>query len=420
MPQQDDAFRTLADNVLSGIRQYERLVVPTVTDAPIVSLVNQLINEAIESDASDIHIEPVNQLIRIRLRIDGELSEWHQPLPAQMQAVLISRIKIMSQLNTTEHRLPQDGRISYPYHDHNVDIRVSTMPVMGGEKLVLRLLNGSQQLKAIAELDLSAPNETLFRRWSHMPYGLIASCGPVNSGKTTSLYAALNELNSIHKNIVTIEDPIEYSLSGVNQIQVNTKMELTFAAGLRSILRQDPDIIMVGEIRDEETAEIAIRAALTGRLLFTTLHTGDAVGSIFRLLDMGIMPYLLSAALIGIVAQRLVRRLCPQCRELYTVESSSPEAVLLGRHFYPGIQLYHARGCEICHHTGYRGRLAIHELLPVSDILRAAILQRQDLPTFRKLTAATGMTSLLDDGIEKSIAGLTTIQEVRRTIYGEF
>jgi len=420
MPQQDDAFRTLADNVLSGIRQYERLVVPTVTDAPIVSLVNQLINEAIESDASDIHIEPVNQLIRIRLRIDGELSEWHQPLPAQMQAVLISRIKIMSQLNTTEHRLPQDGRISYPYHDHNVDIRVSTMPVMGGEKLVLRLLNGSQQLKAIAELDLSAPNETLFRRWSHMPYGLIASCGPVNSGKTTSLYAALNELNSIHKNIVTIEDPIEYSLSGVNQIQVNTKMELTFAAGLRSILRQDPDIIMVGEIRDEETAEIAIRAALTGRLLFTTLHTGDAVGSIFRLLDMGIMPYLLSAALIGIVAQRLVRRLCPQCRELYTVESSSPEAVLLGRHFYPGIQLYHARGCEICHHTGYRGRLAIHELLPVSDTLRAAILQRQDLPTFRKLTAATGMTSLLDDGIEKSIAGLTTIQEVRRTIYGEF
>ncbi len=177
---------------------------------------------------------------------------------------------------------------------------------------------------------------------------------------------------------------------------------------------------MVGEIRDEETAEIAIRAALTGRLLFTTLHTGDAVGSIFRLLDMGIMPYLLSAALIGIVAQRLVRRLCPQCRELYTVESSSPEAVLLGRHFYPGIQLYHARGCEICHHTGYRGRLAIHELLPVSDTLRAAILQRQDLPTFRKLTAATGMTSLLDDGIEKSIAGLTTIQEVRRTIYGEF
>jgi len=420
MPQQDDAFRTLADNVLSGIRQYERLVVPTVTDAPIVSLVNQLINEAIESDASDIHIEPVNQLIRIRLRIDGELSEWHQPLPAQMQAVLISRIKIMSQLNTTEHRLPQDGRISYPYHDHNVDIRVSTMPVMGGEKLVLRLLNGSQQLKAIAELDLSAPNEALFRRWSHMPYGLIASCGPVNSGKTTSLYAALNELNSIYKNIVTIEDPIEYSLSGVNQIQVNTKMELTFAAGLRSILRQDPDIIMVGEIRDEETAEIAIRAALTGRLLFTTLHTGDAVGAIFRLLDMGIMPYLLSAALIGIVAQRLVRRLCPQCRELYTVETSSPEAVLLGRHFYPGIQLYHARGCEICHHTGYRGRLAIHELLPVSDTLRAAILQRQDLPTFRKLTAATGMTSLLDDGIKKSIAGLTTIQEVRRTIYGEF
>ena len=194
MPQQDDAFRTLADNVLSGIRQYERLVVPTVTDAPIVSLVNQLINEAIESNASDIHIEPVNQLIRIRLRIDGELSEWHQPLPAQMQAVLISRIKIMSQLNTTEHRLPQDGRISYPYHAHTVDIRVSTMPVMGGEKLVLRLLNGSQQLKAIAELDLSTSNETLFRRWSHMPYGLIASCGPVNSGKTTSLYAALNEL----------------------------------------------------------------------------------------------------------------------------------------------------------------------------------------------------------------------------------
>ena len=420
MPPKDDTFRTLADNVLSGIRQYERLVVPTVTDAPIVSLVNQLINEAIESNASDIHIEPVNQLIRIRLRIDGELSEWHQPLPAQMQAVLISRIKIMSQLNTTEHRLPQDGRISYPYHAHTVDIRVSTMPVMGGEKLVLRLLNGSQQLKAIAELDLSTSNETLFRRWSHMPYGLIASCGPVNSGKTTSLYAALNELNSIHKNIVTIEDPIEYSLTGVNQIQVNAKMELTFAAGLRSILRQDPDIIMVGEIRDEETAEIAIRAALTGRLLFTTLHTGDAVGAIFRLLDMGIMPYLLSASLIGIVAQRLVRRLCPQCREIYTVETASPEAVLLGRHFYPGIQLYHACGCDICHHTGYRGRLAIHELLPVSDNLRAAILQRSDLPTFRRLTAAMGLTSLLDDGIEKSIAGLTTIQEVRRMIYGEF
>lgn len=416
-----ESFQVLTASVLSGIYQHERAsVLPTVTDAPIVALVNHMIDEAIENHASDIHIEPIHEGIRIRMRIDGELFEWQKPLPLPMQAVLTARIKIMSQLDTTEHRLPQDGRISYKYKSEAVDIRVSTMPVMDGEKIVLRLLNGSRQLMKIAELDFSPRNEALFQRWSHMPYGLITACGPVNSGKTTSLYAALSELNTIRKNIVTIEDPIEYSLAGVNQIQVNSKINLTFAKGLRSTLRQDPDIIMVGEIRDEETAEIAIRAALTGRLLFTTLHTGDAVGAIFRLLDMGIVPYLLSASLIGIVAQRLVRRLCPACRKAYFVEEGSAEAIQLGKYFRPGIKLYQAIGCDACNCTGYKGRIAIHELLPITDALRTAIIKRQDLPAFRELAVESGMVSLFEDGIEKSIAGLTTLQEVRRIIYGEF
>ena len=324
-------IQKLIEQSLWGARQNQNTsrAAPNVSSAPIVTLVDRIIQSALALRASDIHLDPAENQVRVRLRIDGRLSELPPALPLELKDILLARIKVMAQLDTTVHHLPLDGRITYPFHDGSIDIRVSTMPVLDGEKIVLRLLNREQHLRTLEELDFSPANMTLFRRWCHAPYGLILNVGPVNSGKTTSLYAALNLLNSPEKNIVTIEDPVEYYLPGINQVQVNTKVGLSFARGLRALLRQDPDICMVGEIRDEETAEIAVRAALTGRLLFTTLHTGNAAGAVFRLLDMGIRSYFLSAALLGITAQRLVRRLCPVCREEYEIPAESPEAVFL-------------------------------------------------------------------------------------------
>lgn len=393
---------------------------PTVTNAPVVNLVNQIIINAIEMNASDIHIEPVNNIIRIRIRIDGVLQELCEPLPIKLLSFIVSRLKIMSKINSIEYRIPQDGRITFPYHGREIDIRVSTMPLIDGEKIVLRLLNLSHSLLNIDELDFSPENEQMFRSWCHKPYGLILNVGPVNSGKTTTLYAAIAELNSPSRNIVTIEDPVEYHLSGINQIQVNPKVNLTFSNGLRSVLRQDPDIVMLGEIRDEETAEIAIRAALTGHLFFTTLHTGDAVGAVFRLLDMKVVPYLLAASLIGIMGQRLVRRLCPFCAEKYIVSQNSPDSALLGDTYSPEMEFKRAVGCEKCNNTGYKGRIAIHELLPITDKLRSAILERQDLHSFEKLALDENMHSLLSDGIAKALAGKTTLSEIRRVIYGDY
>ena len=394
--------------------------VPTVTNAPVVSLVNRIIEDALAQNASDIHLEPVGNAIRIRMRIDGMLQELHPQLPQKLLPLISGRIKIISKINTVESRLPQDGRITYPYKGRNIDIRVSTLPIINGEKFVLRLLDVSHNLRSISELDYSAENEQLFRSWCHKPYGLILNVGPVNSGKTTTLYAALNELDSPSRNIITIEDPVEYYLPGINQIQVNEKIHLSFAKGLRAILRQDPDVVMLGEIRDEETAEIAIRAALTGHLLFTTLHTSDAAGAVFRLLDMGVAPYLLSASLIGITAQRLVRRICPYCAEKYKVSPDSNEYAFLSAAGYKASELWHAAGCEHCNHSGYLGRIALQELLPLTRVLRDAIIKKLDRSSFEALSLKEGLKPLLSDGIEKAISGKTTLSEVRRVLYGDF
>ena len=420
-PDTQNHLQKLVAQSLLGARQSGNInrEAPNVSAAPIVTLVDHVIQTALALGASDIHIEPVADHVRIRLRIDGVLSEMPPPLPMELKDVLLARIKVMAHLDTTIHNLPQDGRITYRYQDTAVDVRVSTMPVMDGEKIVLRLLGGGLRLRRTEELDLSPKNLSLFQRWCHAPYGLILHVGPVNSGKTTSLYAALHLLNVPEKNIVTIEDPVEYYLPGVNQVQVNTKAGLTFATGLRSLLRQDPDICMVGEIRDEETAEIAVRAALTGRLLFTTLHTGRAAGAVFRLLDMGIKPYFLGAALLGICAQRLVRRLCPACREEYEIVPKSREAVFLGEEYRPGQMAFRARGCEKCRGTGYRGRLAIHELLPFSETIQAAVTAGEKLRVIEETAIREGMVSLHRDGIQKALAGQTTLEEIKRGLYGD-
>ena len=412
--------KTLIENSMLGLRASSPSAngAVTISSAPVVALVDHLINDALNMNASDIHLEPTDSEAQIRLRVDGILHKYPHTIPLKLFPNIVGRIKIMSGMNTFDNRLPQDGRITFQYEGQPVDIRVSIMPLMNGEKVVMRLLNSSHKLLNISELDFSADNEQLFRSWYHKPNGLILNVGPVNSGKTTTLYAALAELNDISRNIVTIEDPVEYHLSGINQIQINEKIDFTFIKALRAILRQDPNIVMLGEIRDEETAEIAIRAALTGHLLFTTLHTGDAVGAVFRLLDMGVLPYLLSASLIGIMAQRLVRRLCPHCCEKYTVTANSPDAAILGQYYSPETILYTAKGCDKCHHTGYSGQIAIHELLPIDDNMRSAINNRIDRRSFEQLAATTNFKSLIEDGIEKALQGKTTLDEIRRVLFG--
>ena len=387
---------------------------PSEGAAPVVALTDAIIREALEMDASDIHIEPMKDRLRVRYRIDGMLREIYGKLPLKLKDVLLSRLKIMAKLDTTERRLPQDGRIAFEADGGPVDVRISTMPVILGETAVLRLLSGARRLLHLEELGFSPENRKMCEDWCHRPSGLILNCGPVNSGKTTTLYAALNELNTMDKNIVTIEDPVEYFLPGINQIQVGTDTKMTFARGVRSLMRQDFDVGMVGEIRDEETAEIAVRAAMTGRLLFSTLHTGSAVGAVFRMLDMGVKPYLLAAALLGIMAQRLVRRLCPACREEY--EADEDEARFLAVHGHGNRRLFRSRGCEKCRGTGYSGRMAIHELLTAGPAVQRAIADEDS--DLERLAKETGMASLAEDGIKKAAEGLTSLAEVRSAVYG--
>ena len=397
----------------AGLRPAETAF-PSVGAAPVVALTDAIIREAVEMNASDIHIEPMKDRMRVRYRIDGVLREMYGKLPLTLKDVLISRLKIMAKLDTTERRLPQDGRIAFETGGGTVDIRISTMPVILGETAVLRLLSGARRLLHLDELGFTPENRRLFADWCRRPSGLILNCGPVNSGKTTTLYAALNELNTLEKNIVTIEDPVEYFLPGVNQIQVGNDTKMTFARGVRSLMRQDFDVGMVGEIRDEETAEIAVRAAMTGRLLFSTLHTGSAAGAVFRMLDMGVTPYLLAASLLGIMAQRLVRRLCPACREAY--EADEDEARFLETHGHGSRRLFRSRGCEKCRGTGYAGRMAIHELLTVNSAVQRAIAEeRCDMDLLEK---EAGMATLAEDGIKKAAEGHTSLAEVRRVVYG--
>jgi len=381
-------------------------------EAPVVRLVNLLIEEALAADASDIHIEPFEDSLRVRYRIDGLLYDQEAP-PRRLQAALTSRIKIMAELNIAERRLPQDGRIRVTAPGgRRVDIRVSTVPTIHGESIVMRLLDRSSVFLPFDRLGFSAPTARAFETLIRQPHGILLVTGPTGSGKTTTLYAALDKINRADLKIITVEDPVEYQLKGVNQIPVRPKIGLSFAAGLRHIVRQDPDVIMVGEIRDLETAEIAIQSALTGHLVFSTLHTNDAPGAVTRLQDMGCEPYLLSSVLTGVLAQRLVRRICQACR---APDHPDPaELLALGITDATGMELFRGKGCDECRGTGYRGRTGIYELFKISEETRSLIVQKVPGGEIRRHAVERGMATLREDAWAKACAGLTTVAEIVR------
>jgi general secretion pathway protein E len=380
-------------------------------EAPVVRLVNLLVENAIDSGASDIHIEPFEDTLRIRYRIDGILFEQEAP-PRRLQAAVTSRIKIMAEMNIAERRLPQDGRIRVTLHGRRVDIRVSTMPTVHGESIVMRLLDRSSVFLPLERLGFGATMLKRFERLITLPHGIVLVTGPTGSGKTTTLYGSLDKINSPDRKILTVEDPVEYQLKGVNQIPVKPKIGLTFAAGLRHIVRQDPDVILVGEIRDLETAEIAIQAALTGHLVFSTLHTNDAPGAITRLQDMGVESFLLSSVLEGVLAQRLVRRICEVCREADVPSAGDLHA--LGVRVDAPVKLFRGRGCSECRGTGYRGRTAIYELFEITEEVRSLTLRRVSTREIRRHAIESGMVTLRLDGWARAQEGVTTVDEVMR------
>ncbi|MFL9650528.1 GspE/PulE family protein [Exiguobacterium chiriqhucha] len=385
-------------------------------DAPVIRLVNQLFLSAIDQRASDIHFDPHEKQLHVRFRVDGDL-RTEAVYPKKIQSVMLTRLKVMSNLDITESRLPQDGRIKYTLRGRPYDFRVSTLPTMYGEKIVIRVLDSSEGLTDLTKLDFGDENEAVYRDMLKRPNGIILITGPTGSGKSSTLYASLRELNDESKNIITVEDPVEYQLDGINQVQVNSKVGLTFASGLRSILRQDPNIVMVGEIRDTETAEIAIRASLTGHLVLSTLHTNSAISSITRLIDMGVEPFLVAASTSGLVAQRLVRRVCRDCgheqpvskreHELFAAEGVAVERIMRGS------------GCASCNFTGYRGRLAIHEVVPIDEGLRRLIMNQATEAEMVTYAKAQGVRFLLADGLEKVAMGLTNTEEILRTVITE-
>ncbi|RUO59653.1 type II secretion system ATPase GspE [Pseudidiomarina marina] len=380
-------------------------------DAPIIKLINAMLSEAIKEGASDIHIETFEKDLLVRFRIDGVLREVIRP-NRKLSSLLVSRIKVMAQLDIAEKRVPQDGRISLLIAGRAVDVRVSTMPSNHGERVVLRLLDKNNARLNLEQLGMTEANRRIFSQLIKKPHGIILVTGPTGSGKSTTLYAGLMEINSRDRNILTVEDPIEYSIEGIGQMQVNPKVNMTFARGLRAILRQDPDVVMVGEIRDVETAQIGVQASLTGHLVLSTLHTNTAAGAITRLEDMGVEPFLLSSSLLGVLAQRLVRTLCDDCKEPYQASADElsyvADAAVDG-----GAQLYRAVGCEKCNHTGYRGRTGIHELLVVDERVRELIHNGHGEQAIEKYVRALA-PSIRDDGLAKVIAGVTTLEEVLR------
>jgi type II secretion system protein E len=384
-------------------------------EASVVKFVNQIIWEAYQDRATDIHLEPMETDLRIRYRIDGVLHQT--PVPPQLkrfQPAIISRIKVMANMDIAEKRLPQDGRISVRVRGDEIDVRVSTMPTVYGESVSLRLLMRNSGLLGLDKLGMASRDETILNKLIHRPHGILLVTGPTGSGKSTSLYAWLHTINSIDKRIITIEEPIEYEMVGINQIQVRPEIEFTFAVGLRHILRQDPDVIMVGEVRDKETAEIAIRAALTGHLVFSTLHTNDAAGAVTRLVDMGIEPYLVASSVEGLVAQRLVRRLCPACRKPWPLNEAFLESIRFPMELLKEGVIHEAAGCEECRMTGFRGRTGIYELLLVTDNLRSMIVRRCPTNEIKNEAIRHGMRTLRDDGWQKVIHGVTTVEEVLR------
>ncbi|MBW1998514.1 MAG: type II secretion system ATPase GspE [Deltaproteobacteria bacterium] len=401
------------DTILSEIEETGDILDDT-SDAPIIKLVNLMLSQAVKDRASDIHIEPSQNRLRIRYRVDGILYDMLSP-PRHIQPALVSRIKVMAEMNIAEKRLPQDGRIDRRIGDKNIDIRVSTIPTAFGERVVMRLLDKTNVLLSVSDLGMPEDSLKVFDRLIHSPHGIILVTGPTGSGKTTTLYAALSSINNTEINIITIEDPIEYQIEGIGQIQVNPKINLTFANGLRSIVRQDPDVILVGEIRDLETAEIAIQSALTGHLVFSTLHTNDSASAVTRLIDMGIEPFLVTSSVNAILAQRLVRVICRECKEAYTPESESLKSIGLDPERVGERRLFRGRGCPACLHTGYRGRTGIFELMLMDDRLKTRILKTSDANAIKREAVTHGrMRTLRQDGAEKVLRGITTIEEVFR------
>ena len=384
---------------------------------PVPQLVDTLLQQALQERASDIHIEPALQGVRVRFRIDGMLRE-KELLPLELQAAVLSRIKLLSALDIAEKRLPQDGRWRVKDETRDIDVRVSTLPVQGGEKAVLRILPFRGMQRNIETLGFSKEALRRYQLLYKKPQGILLVCGPTGSGKTTTLYATLAELNRPESNLVSIEDPVEMHLAGMNQVQVNTKAGLTFATALRAILRQDPNVIMVGEIRDAETADAAVRAAMTGHLVFSTLHTNDAAGAIVRLLDLGIPPFLVATSLLGVVAQRLVRLVCPKCRQPYLPAEHTAEQMLLKD--APGDNRFFVKGCgcDACGQTGYRGRQAIYEVMPVTSRLRQLIQERAAAYEIAAIAREEGMHTMSEDGVAKAAAGLTSLSEVVRVAAG--
>jgi type IV pilus assembly protein PilB len=387
-----------------------------VEDAPIVKFVNLLITQAIQDRASDIHIEPTERDLRVRFRIDGVLHEIMRS-PKNIQSGVISRLKIMSDINIAERRIPQDGRLSVTVNQKKIDLRVATLPTVWGEKVVMRVLDNSTAMLKLSDLGFRDENYERYAVSFTKPYGMILVTGPTGSGKSTTLYATLNIVSKPEINVITVEDPVEYRIPGINQVQTNVKAGLSFASALRSILRSDPDVVLIGEVRDHETAQIAIEAALTGHLVLSTLHTNDAPSAITRLVEMGIEPFLVGSALDCILAQRLARRLCAKCREAYT-----PEAETLRQARFPWNEgeplptLYRAVGCSACAKTGYKGRLALHEVMPVSEEIERLAVERASAAVIGQVAREQGMRTLRDDGLAKVLGGVTTLEEILRVV----
>ena len=399
----------IADTGKEDVNQLRDLA----SEAPIIRLVNRIILKAVEFRASDIHFEPFEDKFKVRFRVDGVLHEVESP-PKQLQAAISSRVKIMADLDIAERRLPQDGRIKLRISGRDIDFRVSTIPTLFGESLVMRVLDRDMLILDLEKIGFPASLLEEYMTLITQPYGMILVTGPTGSGKTSTLYTSLAKINSPENKIITLEDPVEYYLSGVNQIQVNAKIGMTFANGLRSIVRQDPDIILVGEIRDRETAEIAIQSALTGHLLFSTLHTNDAVGAISRLLDMGVEGFLLSSTLLGVLAQRLVRVICPHCKTPGPPDEKHLSAMGLTNEDIENVVFYFGKGCEECRHTGFKGRTALFEYLAIDSDLRNEISKKSDADKIKHVALGKGLVTLRRNGWEKVRQGVTTLAEVLR------
>jgi general secretion pathway protein E len=403
LKEEEDSF-----NLDSAVETQD--ILEMANDAPIVKLVNHLIFQAVKEDASDIHIEPSEKEVSIRYRIDGVMHKKSPIPPKRYHDAIVSRIKIMSNLNIAEKRLPQDGRIQVKVADKAIDMRISVLPCNYGERVVMRILDKSKGVSELKGLGINQYDFDIIERMIERPYGIILVSGPTGSGKTTTLYSVLKRLNKSDKNIITVEDPVEYTMQGISQVQVNEKTGLTFASALRSILRQDPDIALIGEIRDKETAQIATQAALTGHLVLSTIHTNSAPATVTRLVDMGVEPFLIASSLACVIAQRLVRSLCERCKQVYIPKPEMLERLAMKLDLQE--KIFKAKGCAECMFSGYKGRIAIFEIMPVDDEISAMIVKNTDATALRKLAMAKGMKPLSQDGVRKIKQGVTTIEEV--------